>query len=143
MDSAPSISRVGERLRQLRKACGVSQIELAERLHKSQSAISDYEGGRIRIDADMLPEMAAILHVPITAFFDEVAVTENPRDRARRRLIEDFLTWRSATIGAEGSHSLVFGNGSAREAVPEVFLDTFHAPLDPSPAPSDGIPTAA
>ena len=51
----------------------------------------------------MVPELAAILNVPLLAFFQDIS----DEDRRRQELFEGFLAWRSATMGAEGSHSLV------------------------------------
>jgi len=41
---------VGDSLSQMRKAAGLSQVELADRLGKPQSFVSSYERGQRRVD---------------------------------------------------------------------------------------------
>lgn len=52
-----------ERLSRLRKERGWTQVELAERLGISQTLISDYERGRLRLNADIVVRLANALEV--------------------------------------------------------------------------------
>jgi len=54
---------IGKRLAQLRKARGVTQMELAKKLGLSQNAISAYERGVARISAPMLLKLADALGI--------------------------------------------------------------------------------
>ena len=49
---------LGNRIASLRKGCGMSQAELAKRLHISASAIGMYEQGRREPSLDMLVALA-------------------------------------------------------------------------------------
>lgn len=64
--------RVGERLRQLRERAGLSQRSLARRLNRDSSDISRWESGKYKIDADLLPVIAAELGADVCEFFREV-----------------------------------------------------------------------
>lgn len=53
------------KLRELRRRSGLTQIELAEELNISQSALSTYETGRINIDNETLVKLARYFGVSI------------------------------------------------------------------------------
>jgi len=53
----------GRRLARLRRERGLTQVELAERLVVSQSMISEYESGRLRLHGDLIIELARMLKV--------------------------------------------------------------------------------
>jgi transcriptional regulator with XRE-family HTH domain len=52
-----------ERLARLRKERGWTQVELAERLGITQALLSDYERGRLRLNADVVVRFANALEV--------------------------------------------------------------------------------
>ena len=54
---------LGENIRALRKARGLSQQELAERLHVVRQTVSKWEQGLSVPDADMLVRLAECLEV--------------------------------------------------------------------------------
>lgn len=56
---------LGARVAQGRKARGLTQVQLAERLGIAQQTLAHYEVGRLRIAADMLPLLAEILDLSI------------------------------------------------------------------------------
>jgi len=71
---------VGERLRQRRKALGLSQGDLGEMVDLSLQQIQKYEQGTNRIAASKLYEFSQVLRVPITYFYDGVdnaAISDN------------------------------------------------------------------
>ena len=53
------------RVRELRHKMGLTQVQLAERLNLSQSALSNYETGRINIDNDTLRKISRFFDVSI------------------------------------------------------------------------------
>lgn len=55
----------GERLAGLRKAQGLTQIQLAEQLGVSQQAVTAYESGQRRVPISMLPALAGTLGVTV------------------------------------------------------------------------------
>jgi len=52
---------LGGRIARLRREKGMTQLELAERLRVSQPVVSDYENNLIRLPADTVVQIAAIL----------------------------------------------------------------------------------
>lgn len=56
---------LGARVTQARKAQGLTQQQLADRLGIAQQTLAHYEVGRVRIAASMLPVLAEILDVAI------------------------------------------------------------------------------
>ena len=56
--SSPRHQRLGQLLLQARQAAGLTQIELAARLHHPQSYVSKYESGERRLDVIELMEVA-------------------------------------------------------------------------------------
>lgn len=63
-------AHVGARLRLLRRAAGLSQEALAEPLGLTFQQVQKYERGANRVSASKLWEIAAILGVEVSAFFD-------------------------------------------------------------------------
>jgi transcriptional regulator with XRE-family HTH domain len=53
----------GERLARLRKERGWTQVELAERIGITQTLLSDYERGKLRLNADMIVRFANVLDI--------------------------------------------------------------------------------
>ena len=53
------------KVKELRRKMGLTQVQLAERLNISQSALSTYETGRINIDNDTLRKIARFFDVSI------------------------------------------------------------------------------
>ena len=56
---------LGENIKALRKARGLSQQELAGRLHVVRQTVSKWEQGRSVPDADLLVQLADCLGVPV------------------------------------------------------------------------------
>jgi len=56
-------SDFGRRLVEIRKARGITQVELAERIGTTQSFVSKYERGDLRLHGDLIVKLAAVLSV--------------------------------------------------------------------------------
>jgi transcriptional regulator with XRE-family HTH domain len=54
---------LGRRIARLRKARGLTQVELAARLDTTQTLVSDYEQDRRRLHAEMIVKVAKLLGV--------------------------------------------------------------------------------
>ena len=66
----------------LRKAKGITQVELAERLKISQSNVSDYERDNLRMHADIIIVLTKILDVSADELLGLRATTRQPpKDR--------------------------------------------------------------
>jgi transcriptional regulator with XRE-family HTH domain len=68
---------IGSRLRQLRRAHGLSQAKLGEMLGLSFQQVQKYERGINRIGSGRLWQVSQMLDVPITYFFDGLAERED------------------------------------------------------------------
>jgi transcriptional regulator with XRE-family HTH domain len=73
---------VGQRIARARKARGLTQVELAQRIGKIQAVVSDYESDRRRIHAEMIVRIAEALSVST----DELLGTKAQRDSAHRAM---------------------------------------------------------
>ena len=61
---------VGQRVRQRRWMIGITQQQLAERVGIKFQQIQKYETGTNRISSSRLWDIAAVLEVPVSFFFD-------------------------------------------------------------------------
>jgi transcriptional regulator with XRE-family HTH domain len=64
---------IGRRIRVRRQELNLSQTELGNALQVSFQQVQKYEKGTNRISAGRLQELAQILNVPVTFFFDDLA----------------------------------------------------------------------
>ncbi len=77
--------RVGERVRERRKALGITQDRLAQALDLTFQQVQKYERGVNRMSASKLFEAAQVLNVPVNWFFDgEVASTPRLAEATER-----------------------------------------------------------
>ena len=58
---------IGQRLAAFRKARGITQVELAQRLDISQAVVSRYEKGDLLLHGELIAQLAAILRVTTDA----------------------------------------------------------------------------
>jgi len=65
---------IGQRMRQLREAAGLSQSEVAVFLDVSYQQVQKYERGSNKISIEKLQRLAEALRVPLTAFFEDTPV---------------------------------------------------------------------
>jgi transcriptional regulator with XRE-family HTH domain len=68
-----------KRLREARKAAGLTQAEVARLLRRPQSFVSTLESGERRIDLIELLQLAKLYTIPIARFVD--VVEGEPHDR--------------------------------------------------------------
>jgi transcriptional regulator with XRE-family HTH domain len=64
---------LGQRIAELRKAQGLTQVQLAETLGLTQQMIASYEVGRRRVPVSLLPALARALSVSVEMLIDEKA----------------------------------------------------------------------
>ena len=71
----------GERLARLRKERGWTQVELAERVGITQTLLSDYERGKLRLNADLIVRFVNALETTT----DELLQPKGARSPLRRK----------------------------------------------------------
>ena len=69
-DYADKYQQFIQRLKAARKEAGLTQVQTAEKLNKTQSYISKCENGELRIDVIQLLEFAKLYEKPITYFVE-------------------------------------------------------------------------
>ncbi|MGT2801011.1 repressor [Streptococcus satellite phage Javan292] len=60
---------IGSKIRQYRKQSGMTQTDLADKLHTSKQTISKYEKGIIKANQDVLFKLVTIFNVSVDDFF--------------------------------------------------------------------------
>lgn len=76
-------SFIGRRIRQFRWTCGVTQADLARHLGIQPPQIDAYERGTTRIAAVQLFQIAEMMDVPVTVFYDGMGQEAGSRVPAR------------------------------------------------------------
>jgi transcriptional regulator with XRE-family HTH domain len=76
--------QLGERVAQLRKQSGITQVQLAEALDVSQQTIQAYEVGRRRFPVSALPVLAKQLSVSLEALMGDAPSAAKKRGPAPR-----------------------------------------------------------
>lgn len=71
---------VGLRITALRKARGLSQTALGNAVGVTFQQVQKYEKGQNRVGAGRLREIARLLEVPVSAFFDDNGSSESPQE---------------------------------------------------------------
>ena len=61
------------RIKERRKACGITQVQLAELLGVGQSTVCGWETGAIKVPSDKLPVLADLFGCTIDALFGREA----------------------------------------------------------------------
>ncbi len=61
---------MGSRLKEMRNIRGLTQQDLAYRIHKSKATVSSYESNRQIPPTDVLVSISQVLNVPIAYFVD-------------------------------------------------------------------------
>lgn len=78
---------IGERIARFRKQKGLTQAELAQRIGIQRTLITDYEIGRLRLNADMIIRLAIALNISSDAILGlaEHKHTQTPDLKLTRR----------------------------------------------------------
>ncbi len=115
----------GARLREIRKARGLSQVELAARIRSSQRALSYYEVVAAYPPAEVIVELAKALGVSTDELLGVKRHKEEGKAQAEQRLWRKFRQVRAlpekdqrAIARMISSLLAVKGNGDAVERVP-------------------------
>lgn len=74
---------VGQRVRQRRVLCGLSQTELANAIGLTFQQLQKYERGMNRISASKLWQISQVLDVPVQWFFKEFSDTKDEDEKRK------------------------------------------------------------
>jgi len=91
---------VGNRIRVGRQAHKMSQGGLAHQLGITFQQVQKYEKGSNRVSAGRLHQIATIMDLPITFFFEGVSATNSKIDPAVKR-VDAFLSTREGALIAD------------------------------------------
>jgi transcriptional regulator with XRE-family HTH domain len=80
---------VGARIRMSRALAGLNQTELARRVGVTFQSIQKYERGTNRVSASRLQEIADVLGVPVSSFFEGIGGTPHYANPPPLALVED------------------------------------------------------
>lgn len=67
---------LSQKLKELRKTQGLTQLELAERLFVSRQAISGWEAGTSRPSTENLQSLSRLFNIPLETLLDDTAEAE-------------------------------------------------------------------
>jgi transcriptional regulator with XRE-family HTH domain len=68
--------KIGSLIREMRKAAGMSQMRLAEKIGVSYQQVQKYEKGVSKLSISRLLQIAEAFGVPVTSFLEEAKVTK-------------------------------------------------------------------
>lgn len=69
---------IGSLIKQMRKAAGMSQMKLADKMGVSYQQVQKYEYGTSNLSVPRLMRLAEIFGVPVTALLDPKALEDTP-----------------------------------------------------------------
>ena len=84
---------ISENIVKLRKANGLTQVGLAEKLNYSDKAVSRWEKGEVVPDVETLFKIGKIFGVEIEYFFSEHEKCKVDRDARKRQMGNKIATW--------------------------------------------------
>lgn len=87
----------GEKIRNARKALGLTQRQLAQHLGVSNTSVSNWEKGLSRPDADMIQSLCGILRLQPNDFY---GTTESGADQPRSAVSDEDIKF--ALFGGDG-----------------------------------------
>lgn len=80
---------IGNRIRKYREECGISQVQLAQKLGVSNSRVSNWEQGINRPDADIIAEICRALNVSPSDLLN-VRLSQDEFSEHERNLIKAY-----------------------------------------------------
>ncbi|MBR6552785.1 MAG: helix-turn-helix transcriptional regulator [Clostridia bacterium] len=81
--------KIGKFIAERRKALGLTQLQLAEKLLLTDRAVSKWENGRTMPDSSIMIELCNILEITVTDLLTgEIVTTEDKNKELEKSLIE-------------------------------------------------------
>ncbi|WP_136526309.1 helix-turn-helix domain-containing protein [Geomonas ferrireducens] len=75
MHTVQDSAAIGKKIREFRLLAGFTQEQLAEKLGITFQQVQKYEKGTTKVNLTRLQQLAGILDVPASAFFEESSLT--------------------------------------------------------------------
>ena len=122
---------IGRLIKTMRMSRGLTQAELAKRIHQSPSSITMYETGRREPDFETLEALADIFNVPLSALVDE---TEHADQSAQGTTIQ--IVHPEIRILAKGLDQLPEAERRKALAMARTIFDAYAYLFDEKGAPS-------
>jgi transcriptional regulator with XRE-family HTH domain len=121
----PTDKHVGSRVRMQRLMLGMSQQKLAAALGLTFQQIQKYEKGTNRISASRFHQIANILHVPVSFFFEGAPQPAGSPQRASAASSPEYVTeFLSTSVGiALASAFMRIKSGKLRRSVVQLVQD--------------------
>lgn len=97
----PFTMAMGKLIRKAREEAGLSQGNLAEKIHRRRATLTDLENGNHELDVTTLALLAAALHKPIPYFFPPQITEQIDKDdlsASEQELILEFRQLRVETL---------------------------------------------
>lgn len=113
MQKIMTSKEIGEKLRKFRKRRGLTQEQLAEKIHVTFQQIQQYERGTSRLNTDKLQAIAIALSVPVAAFFEESEI-ESTLSEEEQKLIDGFRNLRTPEIRTFVCNCLTYVQSQAK-----------------------------
>jgi transcriptional regulator with XRE-family HTH domain len=82
--TTPPPETIGQRLARLRKERGITQVELAQELGVTQSHVSEWERGNLRLHGELIATIARLLEVTADELVGLSPAEKQPSARNRR-----------------------------------------------------------
>ena len=102
----PVDRHVGSRVRMRRLMLGMSQTSLADKLGLTFQQVQKYEKGKNRMGSSRLQQIANILQVPVTFFFEDAPGQTKPDGKAPSpAYVSDFLGHEGWAYAHEGFYA--------------------------------------
>lgn len=112
---------VAEKIRQLRRAAGLTQTEMGDRLGVKKNAVSKWECGRVEdIPRSKIKAMAELFQVPPSYLIDDFALVISDQDPQKAELQEiiDRLNAQGLQKMIDYGHDLEQNPNNLREQAP-------------------------
>jgi transcriptional regulator with XRE-family HTH domain len=81
---------IGKKIREYRQQAGFTQERLAEKLGITFQQVQKYERGLTKVNLTKLQQIAEVLKVPVSSFFEESSCTAYQLSEEEKQLLKAF-----------------------------------------------------
>ncbi len=80
--------KIGKFIAECRKACGMTQMQLAEKLNITDRAVSKWENGRSLPDSAIMLELCGLLNISVNELLNGEKIMEDFKEKSDEMLLE-------------------------------------------------------